>query len=77
MEFYAIFGKLFEFLVFWFFYVVIRIMIVIYFKKLNKNDYMLFDRKKMINNFLKIEFVICKGKWGKMMFLIRIGYFIK
>lgn len=37
-------------------------MIAIYFKKLNKNDYMSFDRKKMINNLLKIEFAICKGK---------------
>lgn len=39
-----------------------RIMIAIYFMKLNKNDYMAFGQKKMINNLLKIKFVIHKGK---------------
>ena len=36
-------------------------MIAIYFMKLNKNDYMAFGKKKMIN-LLKIKFAIHKGK---------------
>lgn len=71
------FGKLLELWVSWFLYLAIRIMIAIYFMKLNKNDYMAFGKKKMISNPLKIEFALHKGKWGKMMFLIRSGYSTK
>lgn len=37
-------------------------MIAIYFMRLNRNDYMAFGKKKMINNLLKTELAIYKGK---------------
>lgn len=52
-------------------------MIAIYFMKLNRNDYMAFGKKKLINNLLNIELAIHKGKQEKMMFWERTSYSTK